>query len=650
MDTLQIPLQVFSLEIDGQSLHNRWNWIASTTRPGRRNTTEGVVELQHQIKPITVRVVTRLDGTPILARYLEITNTGPEPLPVSKVSPCAGLLWNTVTAPGINHANPAFDDSRQEKFTLGYFEAEGWGEEGDFRWLTLPHGNFSIDRTTKRSLFGWPYYIVKNNVTGEMFFLGIEWSANYFIKFSHRFKTALTFETGPLGPAPLWVIAPGETITSPAIHLGPLHGTVDHAVGQWHRHLRTSVIPPRPPGREMFTIAGRVVEEPGDWILREVDIATAMGVEGFMVDAGWYGDKFSPWPDQRGDWYEGSWLPGGLAGVRDYIHQQGLLFGLWHEAEAIASTSNLAKQHPDWTLSTDNGRKIAQILNLGRQDAANFFQETVLRVIRDSQADFYKLDFNTDVGEGGQNLRDGWAESELWRHCEALYQTYDRVLRECPNVALENCGAGGGRNDLGMLSRFHYCCESDWSVHPYAIRAINAMTLFIPPEAIAYYHNHIAGAHQRADLDTHLRVTLFATPIFVGFGAQDADRTNEFFRKTRRYIELHKGFCRPVLANQPSVFHHTPDIGVTGPAEWCVLEYAARDAARGYAGVFKLSSGAAEYQFRPRGINPAHNYEVTLDNRGHRFVVAGQELERHGLAIRLDSALTSELVMYSQVK
>jgi hypothetical protein len=27
----------------------------------------------------------------------------------------------------------------------------------------------------------------------------------------------------------------------------------------------------------MYTIAGRVVEEPGDWILKEIDIAAEMG-------------------------------------------------------------------------------------------------------------------------------------------------------------------------------------------------------------------------------------------------------------------------------------------------------------------------------------------------------------------------------------
>jgi hypothetical protein len=36
----------------------------------------------------------------------------------------------------------------------------------------------------------------------------------------------------------------------------------------------------------MYTLAARVVEKPGDWILREIDIAAEMGVEAYMVDAG----------------------------------------------------------------------------------------------------------------------------------------------------------------------------------------------------------------------------------------------------------------------------------------------------------------------------------------------------------------------------
>lgn len=664
LDAVRRPLHTFELEIDGQSLHNRWDWVGASQRPGERpGTQEAVVELRHQVRPVTVKVITRLDGSAVMVRWLEITNTGTAPAALASVSPWSGVLWNTDTQQRgrYTNANPSFDAAGQApdgarsaaKFSLGYFASENPLEEGDFTWQPLPQEHFRIERKTHGRTWGSPYYIVKNQATGAMFFMGLAWSGNFFAEFAHRYDSLLSFRIGPLGPAPLRVIAPGETVHSPEVHLAPLHCGMDEAVARWHRHMRASVVPPRPAGKEMYTLAARVVEEPDAWITREIDIAAEMGVEAFMVDAGWYGDHFAEWPEQRGDWNEGAWLPGGLKGLREYTHSKGMLFGLWQEAEAVADKSRLHQQHPEWTLHTDDDRPLAETLDLANPKAAAFFTDNVLRLVRDYQLDFYKLDYNVTTGEGGQSLVNGFAEGEAWRHLEVLYQTFDRVRRENPNVCLENCAGGGGRNDLGMLSRFHYAAESDWSVMPYSIRAINAMTLFVPPEALCYYHNHVnwmgLQAHQMADADTHLRVTLFAVPIYVGFGAQNADRTTEFYRKTRRYIDLHKGFCRPVLANHPIVYHHTPDIGIFNRADWCVLEYGAKDRQRGYAGLFKLSDGAQDFLFRPRGLELGRDYQVTLDNRQETFTLSGRELALDGLPVRLDAAMTSELVLYKVV-
>ena len=156
-------------------------------------------------------------------------------------------------------------------------------------------------------------------------------------------------------------------------------------------------------------------------------------------------------------------------------------------------------------------------------------------------------------------------------------------------------------------------------------------------------------AHQTADLDTHLRVSLFAQPIFVGFGAQDADRRTPYFEKTRRYIRLAKEFTGRIIASRPLVYHHTPDIGLYAPAGWCVLEYAASDRSRGYAGVFRLGNGRSEYRLRLRGVDLGATYEVTLDNSGQAFRAAGRELADSGLPVAADAANTSELVLYRRV-
>jgi alpha-galactosidase len=652
LDSLFRPLHAFRLNVDGQSLHNRWDFVCTETRQAKRpGSREAVVTLKHQVRPITVKVVTRVDGSPVMARYLEISNDGEVAAALSSVSPWCGVLWDTpLDRPGhFSYANPAFEATGRSPYSVGYFLKDDQLTEGDFAWRPLDAETFKVERSTHGRSWGSPYAIVRNEVTGECAFLGLAWSGNYVLEFRLSHGALLSFDAQPLAPAPLRVIAAGETVVSPEVHLGLMHCGLDDAVAHWHRHMRTSVVPPRPEGKGMYTIAGRVVEHPGDWILKEVDIAAEMGVEAYMVDAAWYGSEFGPWWDLRGDWNEGSWLPGGLAGVRKHVHDKGLLFGLWHEAEAISRKSQLYKDHPDWTLSTDDRRECTETLDLSNPDAAAYFRDSVLRIVKEHKLDFYKLDYNVSSGEGGQSVRDGFAEAEAWRHMEALYATYDRVLSENPSVCLENCAAGGGRNDLGMLQRFHYSCESDWSVFPYSIRAINGLSLFLPPEAICYYHNHVQEAHTLADLDTHLRVTLFGVPIYVGFGGQDADRSTAYFERAKRYIALHKGFCRPVLSGRPHVFHHTPGIGLFKPAEWCVLEYGAPDRSRGYVGAFKLIGGGSPYNLCLRGVDLGATYKVTLDNSGQTFRATGRELACEGLPIRLDAALTSELVLYDRV-
>lgn len=654
----EFPLQAFQLEIDGQDLGNGWKHVSSVERPGKRaGVREAVVTLEHLVRPVTVKVVTGVDGTPFVIRYLEITNTSDKPAALSRVSPMSGLLfsWNPY-----HYCGELPIHSTKSGYTLGFFDGAAAGTEGNFKWEALPRGWRKIGSSTGQSGFSTPTFMVRDEVTGELAIGSLAWSGNWAVEFwndphlniSNTPRGAhLGFQMGPTGPSPLRVLAPGETITSPELHLGILHCGFDQAVGAWHEHLRTSVIPPRPAGKDFFHIGGRVVEEPGDWILREIDIAAEMGLKSFMVDAGWYGDEFSGWELRRGDWNVGSWMPGGsLAVCREHCHKKGMLFGLWMEPESTGSKSRLLKEHPEWLLHSDDNRQIYEMLDLSHPEAARYVHDEILRVIREHQLDFFKIDYNTRVFEGGQRQRDGFLESELWRHYELLYSIFDEVRREMPNVALECCASGGGRNDLGMLSRFHYAAESDFSLFPRSIRAINGMTLSLPPETLCYYHNHMQTAHEQADLDTHLRVTLFAQTVFVGFGGQNADRSTPYFDKTKRYIRLAEELTGPIIAHHPYVYHHTPDIGVQGPAEWCVLEYAAQDHSSGYAGVFRLGVGEQqEYLFKPRGLNASRRYTITLDNTGATFERSGSDLVTFGIPVRLDTANTSELILFQAV-
>ncbi|HEY3289200.1 MAG TPA: hypothetical protein VGK87_03640, partial [Anaerolineae bacterium] len=88
---LRTRQHAFQLEVDGQLLSDRWEWVsareAASTRPGCR---ELIVTLRHNQRPIVVDVHTRLDDTPFLTRWLVITNVSDHPAALARVQPWSG--------------------------------------------------------------------------------------------------------------------------------------------------------------------------------------------------------------------------------------------------------------------------------------------------------------------------------------------------------------------------------------------------------------------------------------------------------------------------------------------------------------------------------------------------------------------------------
>ena len=73
--------------------------------------------MSNSILPIKVAVQTLLDGTPVLTRWLEITNTSHETLALTELSPLYSRLWSGNGAVTLGHSR------RREVHWEGWF---GW--------------------------------------------------------------------------------------------------------------------------------------------------------------------------------------------------------------------------------------------------------------------------------------------------------------------------------------------------------------------------------------------------------------------------------------------------------------------------------------------------------------------------------------------
>lgn len=111
-------------------------------------------------------------------------------------------------------------------------------------------------------------------------------------------------------------------------------------------------------------------------------------------------------------------------------------------------------------------------------------------------------------------------------------------------------------------------------------------------------------------------------------------------------VELYKSFVRPFMASG-RIYHHTPEVASPEPLGWGTLEMASNERDRGIAGIFQLAAPAgSEFKFIPRGLDVSRRYRVTFDNCGANCGVDGWALTQQGIVIRLEGALTSELLIF----
>lgn len=651
---LRTRQHAFQIEVDGQLLVDRWEWVeareATPSRPGCR---EAVIVLRHTQRPVAVEIHTLLDDTAFLVRWLVIRNLGDRPTALSQAFPWSGQVWEGV---GNSWVTTELSTMDRAPFTLGRFTDTSAGAEGSFDWMPLPIGGYHFETLHGRSGWGAPFFILRNEVTGENLVGHLAWSGNWQVDVFNDDEPArrplrearLYVRVGLAGPAPLRVLLPGESARTPEVHLGFLFGGLDDCVQALHAHARRSVILPQPVGKEHRVEVNHTGYTRNDQITeaqlyQEIEIAADVGVELFMLDAGWFGGASEHWFETVGDWHrESSLLTQGVKAAFDYARSRGLLCGLWVEAERLGSLSQLLRDHPDWQMEK-RGEKIPN-LDLSRPEVASYLEVTIVELIEKYNLDCFRLDYNISVGEGGEAQRGGYTENVLWRYYEALYGIFDRIHQRFPHLLLENCSSGGGRTDWGIMSRFQWTQITDkWSPIP-TLKIVNGLTMSLPPELCMTLLGAISDGV--SDLDFMLRIGLFGHFCVSGIFPTMAERHATACERWRHAIELYKTFVRPMLPTC-RMFHHTPIQRQTEPGEWVVLECATPEGDRAYVGIFRLSNeGEGIYQFYPRGLDGARRYRVTYDTVGRAREMDGGTLVDQGLRVVVAGAGRSELLLF----
>ncbi|MFF0307290.1 alpha-galactosidase [Streptosporangium sp. NPDC004379] len=409
---------------------------------------------RHHPLEITLHYRVHDDGD-VIERWTTLRHTGADDAEPITLERCDSAAWTLPPRDGVRLSH-----------MVG-----GWSAENQVRREEPPVGETVL--TSRRGTTGHhanPWIMLDDGTAteerGEVWSAALAWSGSWRITVQRPPFDAVGF-TGGFGHEGLRLrLAPGRSWHTPifaGVYGSAGFGAVSRA---WHAYTRRHVLPHpdelRPVVYNSWEATGFDVDLDGQ--VRLADRAAALGAELFVLDDGWFGDRSS---DRAGlgDWQVNpERFPGGLNKLIGAVRQRGMRFGLWVEPEMVNPDSRLYREHPDWVLHMPHRRRTTLrnqlVLNFARPDVAAWAYDWLDRLLSEHGIDFLKWDFNrafTEAGWPGQDDPD-----RLWiDHVRNVYAIMDRLRAAHPGVRIEACAGGGGRTDLGVLSRTDQIWTSD---------------------------------------------------------------------------------------------------------------------------------------------------------------------------------------------
>lgn len=321
-------------------------------------------------------------------------------------------------------------------------------------WFAISRAAPAPDRTTETS--------------GPVWFGELGWSGSWRLTVEQTGLNALRI-TGGYNPFDFaYTLKPGESLETPPFYAGYTSRGQGEASRILHRFQREVILPthpdpkPRPILYNSWEATTFAVDESGQLALAEK--AAALGVERFVMDDGWFGQRKDDHAG-LGDWtVNPTKFPHGLKPVVDRVHALGMDFGLWVEPEMVNPDSDLYRKHPDWVMSFPGRQRTEErnqlVLNLARSDVRDYVFSFLDQLVSENDIAFLKWDYNRNWSEPGWDTAPGstpahpnpTAEKEIYvRYVQNLYDILKRLRAKHPNLEIESCSGGGGRVDLGIL-------------------------------------------------------------------------------------------------------------------------------------------------------------------------------------------------------
>ena len=388
---------------------------------------------------------------------------------------------------------------------------------------------------------------------GKVIGAALCWSGNFELRLNTTLNKQHHFFAGISPQASEYILEPGETFTTPRLALCMSNeglGGVSRNFHRWARH--EGWLHQGDKTREILLNSweGVVFNVNEKGMFQMMEDIKEMGGELFVMDDGWFGDKYQRNDDKStlGDWMvDRKKLPGGIKPLVDKAKSLGIHFGIWIEPESANTISEFYEKHPDWVLQ-EKGRELKQgrggtqvLLDMCNPKVQDFVFKLVDNLMTENPDIAYiKWDANCSLQNYGSTYLPAQKQSHIYiEYHRGLLKTLERIRAKYPRLVIQDCSSGGGRVNYGLLPYFEEFWPSD-NNDPFQRVFIQwGTSYFFPSNAMAQHiaHSPYWNTGRTSPIKYRTDVAMSGR---LGIELQPANMTPEEREQTKRAISDYK--------------------------------------------------------------------------------------------------------------
>lgn len=420
---------------------------------------ETVITLADDQYPVTVKLhYVAYANEDIIKTFTEISHREKKPVMLHKYA--SSLLH-------LNH----------DKYFLTEFAGD-WSHEANVMERELAFGKKVIDTKlgARANMFVSPFFQLaidqpSEENAGEVLVGTLGWTGNFNFTFEVDNKSQLRIISGINPYASEYSLPSGEIFRTPEFYFTYSlngKGQASRNFHDWARHYQV-----KDGDQTRMTLLNNWEATYFDFdeqkLIGLMDEAKKLGVDMFLLDDGWFANKYPRSSDHQGlgDWIEtADKLPNGIGRLTAEAKKHGIKFGIWIEPEMVNPKSELYEKHKDWVIHLPNREEYyfrnQMVLDLSNPAVQDYVFGVVDQLMtKYPDLAFFKWDCNSPITNIYSPYLKGKQTHLYIDYVKGLYKVLDRIKAKYPNLPMMLCAGGSGRSDYEALKYFTEFWPSD---------------------------------------------------------------------------------------------------------------------------------------------------------------------------------------------